>query len=342
MNNEYVNNDFSEFDGRHTNKKRKLRAVDIIAYLICLVISFGIWVYVVTLENENYEYTFEHVEVQLDGVNELKNDRDLSIISGYDHKVSITVSGSRREILQYTAEDIFAHVDLGGITDADRYYLDIAVDLPDNIKFVSSEPSKINVFVDETTTTTVDLKINLLYNVAADLTIHEPEPSIDKITVTGPKTVLDTISNAQITYDLGTVTTSVNFNSAIVLVDADGNEIGNPYIKTDVVDVMVKVPVTMEKTLPFVALYTATDTDRFTYTVAFEPESAKVSGDPKTVSEMTAIQVNLDNITNSRGGSVTTANNLVLPENVKLLDKGIKTVAYSVNKTEIKTEENAK
>jgi len=342
MNNEYLNNEGFEFEGGRGNKKRKLRAVDIIAYLICLVISFGIWAYVVTLENENYEYTFEHVEVQLDGVNELKTEKNLSIISGYDNKVSITVSGSRREILQYTAEDIFAHVDLGGITAADRYSLDVAVDLPDNIKFVSSEPSKINVFVDETTTTTVDLKVNLLYNVAADLTIHEPEPSVDKITVTGPKTVLDTIANAQITYDLGSVTTSVNFNSSIVLVDADGNEIGNPYIKTDVSDVMVKVPVTMEKTLQFVALYTANDTDRFAYKVSFTPENAKVTGDPKTVAEMTGIEVNVDNITNSQGGSVTTANKLILPENVKLLDKGIKTVAYSVTKAEINTDESGK
>lgn len=342
MNNEYVNTDVIESEDGRKNNKKKLRAVDIIAYFICLVISFGIWVYVVSLENENYQYTFEYVAVQLDGVNELKNEKDLSIISGYDHKVSVTVSGARREIMKYTAEDIFAHVDLGGIISADRYSLDVVVDLPDNIKLVSSEPSRINVFVDETTTKTVDLNVNLLYNVAADLTIHDPEPNVEKITVTGPKTILDTITSAEITCDLGTVTTSVNFNSAIILVDADGNEIGNPYIRTDVGDVMVKVPVTMEKTLPFVAHYTATDTDRFEYSVTFAPASAVVTGDPRTVSEMTAIEVNIDNITNSQGGSVTATNNLILPENVKLADKGIKIVAYSVTKKAINTAKSGK
>ena len=287
------------------------------------------------LENENYEYTFENVVVQLDGINELKNNKDLSIISGYDQTVSITVVGSRREILNYTADDIFARVDLGAISTADRYSLNVDVELPENMKLVSSDPSRINVFVDETATITVDLNIDLLYNVATDLTIHEPEPSVDKITVTGPKTVLETIAGARVRYDLGAVTTSVNFNSSIVLVDEAGDEIGNPYIKTDVSDVMVTVPVTMEKTLPLTARYTANDTDRFTYVVTFTPETVKVTGDPRTVSEMMAVEVNVDDITNSPGGSVTTANNLILPENVRLVDKSIKTVSYSVQKTEM-------
>lgn len=335
MNKDNMNHETNEVREENITHTKKSRIFDVIAYLLCLAVSFGIWAYVVMLENENFEYTFEKVAVQLDGINELKNDKDLSIISGYDQTVSITVVGSRREILNYTAEDIFARVDLGSISTADRYSLDVEVELPENMKLVSAEPSRINVFVDETATITVDLDINLLYNVATDLTIHEPEPSVDKITVTGPQTVLETIAGAKITYDLGAVTTSVNFNASIVLVDEEENEIGNPYIKTDVTDVMVMVPVTMEKTLPLVARYTANDTDRFTYLVTFTPETVKVTGDPRTVAEMTALEVNVDDITNSPGGSVTTENNLILPENVKLLDKSLKTVSYLVEKTEI-------
>ena len=335
MNSEKLTNEPIKAEKESVDKTKRSRIFDIIAYLLCLAVSFGIWAYVVMLENENFEYTFENVLVQLEGINELKNDKDLSIISGYDQTVSITVVGSRKEILKYTAEDIFARVDLGSVSSADRYSLNVDVELPENMKLVLTEPSRINVFVDETATTTVDLKINLLYNVATDLTIHEPEPSVDKITVTGPKTVIETIAGAEITYDLGSVTTSVNFNATVVLVDEDGNDIGNPYIKTDVADVMVKVPVTMEKTLPLVAHYTANDTDRFTYTVTFTPATVKVTGDPRTVAEMTAVEVNVDDITNSPGGSVTTENNLILPENVKLFDKSIKTVSYLVEKSEM-------
>ena len=213
------------------------------------------------------------------------------------------------------------------------------VDLPDNISFVSSNPAKINVFVDETTTVKVELQIDLRYNVAADLTIHEPEPSVSTVEVTGPKTILESISHAQITYDLGAVSTSVNFNAPIVLVDEDGNEISNPYVKTDVNDVKVKVPVTKEKTLPLVASYEANDTDRFNYVVTFEPQTVKVVGDPQLVDALTEVKVDIGNITNSQGGSVTTADKLELPSNVKLADKSIKTVSYTVEKAEIEAVE---
>ncbi len=338
MNNDFLNSDRANDIGSNQKKNKKFRALDIVAYILCLALSFGIWAYVVSLENENYEYTFENVPVQLEGVNEMKNEKNLSVISGYDTKVNITVVGSRREILKYSAEDIFAHVNLGGVTAADRHSLDVMVDLPENITFVSSNPSKINVFVDETTTVTVDLEIDLLYSIAADLTIHEPEPSVSNVVVTGPKTILETISHAKITYDLGTVTTSVNFNAHISLVDIEGNEIVNPYVKTDVSDAKVKVPVTKEKELPLVAEYTVNDADRFEYAVTFEPQTVKVVGDPQIVDNMTEIKVDIGNITNSQGGSVITANKLALPDDVKLANKEVKTVSYTVEKAEIPVE----
>lgn len=317
------------------NKKRKIRVVDIIAYIICLLLSFGIWVYVVSLENENYEYTFEQVEVQLEGVSGLQNNKNLSIINGYDNKVSVTVVGSRKEILKYTAEDIFAHVDLDNVNTADRHSLDVMVDLPDNIEFVSAQPSKINVFIDEITSVTVDIDIELLYNVAADLTIHPAEPNVKSIVVTGPKTILSEISKAKITYDLGTVKSSVNFSSTITLVNRNGSEIVNPYIKTDVSSVEVRVPVTMEKMVSLAAKYSATDADKFNYAITFHPMKINVMGDPNVIKGLSEIAVDIGDITGTNHDSIITANALRLPSGVTLVDNTLKTVSYTVQKTPI-------
>ena len=333
MNNEYlIHNEDGEFVSK--NKTRKIKASDIVAYLICLLISFSVWAYIVSLENQNYEYTFEQVLVQLDGVNELQSDKNLSIINGYDNRISITVVGSRKDIIKYSSEDIFAHVNLDGINDADRYSLDVMVDLPDGVKLVSAQPSKINVFVDEITSFTVDLNIELLYNVAAELTIHEAEPSVETILVTGPRTVLNDIYMAKITYDLGTVKTSVNFSSTITLVDKDGNEVVNPYVKTDVSSVEVKVPVTTDKVVSLVADYSATDAEQFNYNILFEPYTVTVSGDPRILDELSVVNVALGDVTEVSSGEVTT-NHIQLPTGVKLVNQDLKTVFYTVFKTEI-------
>ena len=55
MNNEFLN---SERENEKKPKKhKKFRIMDIFAYLLCLLISLGIWAYVVSVENDNYEYT---------------------------------------------------------------------------------------------------------------------------------------------------------------------------------------------------------------------------------------------------------------------------------------------
>ena len=332
MRNDIIKSNLPEEENK---RKRKIRAVDIIAYLMCLIISFGIWVYVVSLESENYEYTFTKIVVQPDGVNDLKG-HNLSIISGYDTEVSVTVTGSRREISKYAADDIFAHVDVSNITKADRYALDVIIDLPEGIKHVSTEPAKINVMVDETATVEVDLEVILHYGAKEYFTVHEPEPNVESILVTGPRSLLNTISKAQVTYDLGDVTTSINFNAPIILLDGDGSEISNPYIRTNVNEVMVRVPVTMKKALPLVAEYTADDLDKYEYFIdlfAKENEhTITVTGDPDVISNMESVKVNLGDITGLQSGEIAVSEGVILDNGVKLWDESITTLKFTVEK----------
>ena len=338
MNSEMLNADRGNETESKKHKGKKNRIFDIIAYLLCLLISIGIWVYVVSLENENYEYTFENIEVQLEGVSELQNDRNLSILSGYDTKINVTVVGSRQEILKYTAEDIYAYINLDNVKTANKHALEVSVNLPTNsIKLVSSSVTKINVVVDETVTMTFDLDIeekNL--SISDDLKRHKAEPSVDKVVVTGPKTVVDEIASAKVTCDIGTVTTSITINSTIKLIDKDRNEIVNPYVKTDVTDVVVKYPVTMEKILPLVPDYLADDADKFNYSITFDPLIVKLEGDPQVISALKEIKVDLGNVTRYKDGTVT-VDKLELPVGVKLYNTEIKDIAYSITKTAIDT-----
>ena len=334
-----MNNDFLNSERENsTRKRKKIRMSDIIIYVVCLVISFGVWVYVVGVENENYEYTFENVAVQFRGVNELTNERSLSILSGYDTKINVTVVGSRREIIKYTAEDIYAYIDLDDVDTASRHALEVSIDLPDNMKLVSSSATKVNVVVDETVTMTFDIDIEKKnISIASDLTLHEAQVSADKVAVTGPKTMLDQISKAKIVCDFGTVTTSVKFKSTVQLVDEEGNDVVNPYIKTDVSEVKVEFPVTMEKLLALSPVYEADDQDKFNYSVTFDPQMLKVTGDPQVVSAMSEIKVDIGNITNVVGKGVVDISKIELLEDVKLYDEELKNVSFDVKKTVIDT-----
>ena len=316
-----------------------MKGFDIVAYFLCLLVAFGIWAYVTSTEAEEYEYQFTGVVVDLEGVAALMNSSDLTPISGEGQEITVTVKGSRSEISKYSAEDIFAYVDLSDITVANRHSLEVHVDLPGNIQLVSAEPAKIPIFVDETIEKQVPVKVDLLYAAADNIKVLPPE--IDDadilngvITVTGPKTVVDYIDHALVKKDLGLVTTGVNFNSQFVLIDKSGEEVTNPYVKTDVNEVSVSVKVKMEKIVPLNASFDVLPDDAYDYTVVWKydgevVESVKIVGAPETIVSCVELNIKINNVSSIQNGSA------ALPEEIWVYvgENKISTISYTVTKT---------
>lgn len=318
--------------------KKKARGLDIIAYFLCLVVAFGIWAYVTSTEAEEYEYQFTGVSVDLEGVSALMNRSDLSPISGEGNVITVTVKGSRREISKYSSEDIVAYVDLSSITTANRHSLDVQVDLPGNIQLVSAEPAKVTVFVDEIVEAQIPVKVDLLYSAENNITVLPPqindEDAVDgKITVSGPKTVLDNIDHALIKKDVGMISTGVVFNSSFELIDKTGEKVVNPYVKTNTNELSVSVMVTAEKMVPVHTIYVKDPGDENEYSITLKYNGAvvdavKIVGDPLVLSGYEAITIEVNNVSSVNNGSAS------FPDNVSVYigEDKVLTVSYSVAK----------
>ena len=318
--------------------KKKGRILDIVAYLLCLLVAISIWAYVSMTEADTYEYQFTGVVVNLEGVGALANRNNLLPISGEGQEITITVKGSRSEIAKYTSEDIFAYVDLSFLSSADRHSLEVHVDLPGNMQLVSANPAKVTVFVDETVEKQVPIKVDLLYTAENNVNVLEPEidDSVIKnkmVTVTGPKTVVDYVSHALVKKDIGKITSGVKFNSNFTLVDKTGDEVTNPYVKTNVSEISVKVDVTAEKTVPISTIFTDPN-DKYVYTVLLEYNGAivknvRIVGDPEVVELYESIEMRINDIATATNGSFT------LPDDVAIYvgKNKISTISFTINKT---------
>ena len=313
-------------------EKRKFRIVDIVAYLICLLLAIGIWVYVIGTESEEYEYTFTDVVVRVEGTSELERNQGLSVVKEYSTRVNVTVKGYRSEIMKYTAEDLFAYINVGSISDTGIHSLNITAELPvGKLNLVSVSPASVNVFVDETTSKNIPLKIDLRYNIADSYTLHDPIPEFETVEISGPKTTLDNISCAKVVYDLGTVKTSTNFKAAIKLYDDENNEVDNPYVKLGVSEMMVKIKVTTEKELALVPKYSGLEPDKYDYSVVLTPKTVTVEGDPALIEALDAVEVVLGEVSQSLSGSITVGSAIKLPAGVTV--KGTDIIRYQITKT---------
>jgi len=289
------------------------------------LLALTVWIYVINVDDTGHQESVEFVAVELDGTSELKN-LNMSVIAGYNNAVTVTLRGKRSDIGSLTAEDIYAYVDVSGVSEVGRHSLPIKVDLPQNSTLVSIEPSTISVQVDENSIIDVGVEVKMgHYILDAAYSLGEPVPAKKSITVTGPKSVLETIAYAAVTIDAGSIMSSVNFVNKVQFYDEFDNVIDNPYLKCDVSEISVYVPVTMTKTLSVTINFVNGVNANYNYRV--EPAEITVTGDPQVLNSMDSIVVfdvtdaELAKIEETGIPIVKHINNPKLPDGVTMLEE---------------------
>ncbi|MBQ7170998.1 MAG: hypothetical protein IJR89_01835 [Clostridia bacterium] len=256
------------------------RAVNVVAFVVCLVIAVSAWLYVMQTESPEYEETFTRVAVEIENASRLSQTNSLSVIGGWNAEVEVKVKGKKSDIVKYTAEDLFASVDVGSITSSGVHALDVSVRLPDRLSFVSCYPSSIQVEVDyvETKTVRVEPKI-VSASYGTERELGDPVASPAEITVSGPSAVLETVASARVSLSLGELTGSVVAVDTVTLVDAEGEPVENPYLTLSSGSVSVTVPVYEKKTVPLKVDYKYGYFNNLYCRVTIEPASVTLKGE---------------------------------------------------------------
>ena len=227
----------------------------LLAKLCCVLFAVALWLVVVGQNTDvQHEMTYYGVPVTISNATQLSENSGLSIISGYDYNINITVRGNRAKLSNYSSEDITATVDVGSITEAGEYAMSVVVSCPPSSGFtvISQSLDSVNVSVDKLTSVEFDVNVNITnaqYNTDA-YALGTPSVKPNKVTVKGPQKVLQSIKGAYVNIDLGNVSSNIGFNNRIVLLDSNGEEIDSPYISLS--------NKYAEGTVPFISIEEAT------------------------------------------------------------------------------------
>ncbi len=289
--------------------KKASRVSSIIALIVCFMVSFVIWLYVMQTENHEYEETFTRVPIVISDVGELSESSNLSVISGWEQRVSVTVKGRRSDIVNYSDNDINAFVSVAGITHNGTYNLDISVELPDGLQLVGIAPTATQVTVDEVGTKTVPVVAKITgVKHAADCELGEPVANPAEISVTGPVSVLEKITSASVELELGQISGSVVVVAPFKLVNKNEEAVENPYVTASVNSVTVTVPLYETKTVPLTVAYKYGYYNDNTCAVTVEPAVIVLKGENSALKDIESILIKtLDEkqITSDRTETVT-------------------------------------
>ena len=297
---------------------KESRNEKLIAKILCVLAAIILWFYVVMTDTTTDEKVFSGISVDIRGRDRIEDTLGLTIISGYDLTVDVTVKGPRVDINRLTVDDVKAYIDMKTVDGAGEYTLPIRTSLPNGITAGSLSANYMTVYVDKRTTISVPVKIVTSQVIEADFTMGTPEPSIETVNVSGPEEVLRTIDHAEASFDLGRVSKTLISTGKLTLVDANGNEINDPYVRLQTSEVTVRFPVYIYRDFDLKVDTKYGYYDSTNSRITISPASIQVRGDPDVISSMDSVslgQIDEKKIT----GDETKTMAIMLPDGVENL-----------------------
>jgi len=253
--------------------------------LMSAIIAFGLWLYVITVVNPEAEQTFYDITVSMTNESVLK-DKGLMVLADSEPKVTLVLRGNRTDLNKLKNSDITLLADLSKINAAGQQELSYSISYPgefaDNaFEVLSHSPDKVNLNVVEWGSKEIDVVISYVGNVAEDYIIDKDSAQLDheKVTITGPKTVIDQITQAKLDVDLNGRGQTFSESFRYTLCDADDQPVDAAQVKTSVAEVTLTLRVLRVKEIPLLLdVKYGGGATADTTNIAIDPLTIKVAG----------------------------------------------------------------
>ena len=263
----------------------RFRPIDLMAWLLCLLAAFALWLYVMTVESPEHEQIFSHLTVELTGTENLAKNH-LALYGGYGTLVDVTLSGKKSVTSKLSDRDIVVTADLSGISEGGRYPCKVEVDTPPGCKLSAISQEYISVLVDESVTAYLDLtEQRENTNLPENCFVGTVELPTDKIAVTGPRSYVNSVKTAQVLLDLSDVQRTVTMTQDVVLLNSHGNEVDSPYLVYEPASITVTVPVYKSVEVPIPLSFRWGFLDETKADIAVQPSSVTATGDPDVIDQ---------------------------------------------------------
>jgi len=155
------------------------------------------------------------------------------------------------------------------------------------VEVVGQSQSRAIYYIDEEIITNFPVKWQIMQQVKEEgIEIGNISLTPEYVAVSGPKGVLQNLDHALVKLNLGTVERSLSITEDFVLIDKNGDEINNKYIKTNEATVNVEVPVTASKEVSLAVNYKYGYYNDKNTEIAIVPDKIQIKGSPDYIRSM--------------------------------------------------------
>ncbi len=265
--------------------------------LLCFVVAFGLWMYVITVVSPGSESTFTDIPVEIKNVNVL-TDRNLMILADETPTVTLHLAGNRSDLLKLSSQNITVQVDASRIIEAGTAELGYTVsfpgDVPNNALTIQSRnPDYIVLEVVERVEKLIPVEFSINKEAIPENYISaDPVTDVTQVRISGPKERVEQIEKAVVTIDLTGRTESVHENFTYTLCNGEGEPVDAKFVQTDTQQIFVDMLIRRYKVIPLKLTVVpgggATEND-VTYTLS--PDEIMVYGSEAALARLEYLDV---------------------------------------------------
>lgn len=280
-------------------KTKSLRDSKLFWAFVSLAAATMIWAFYVSNYGTQITRTFYGVEVTYVGRDAMRESQSLIISREETTSVTLTLSGSRRDISRMTSEDLKAVVNLSAVASPGYRTMAYSVSYPASVNSAgireeSKLPQTVGLQISRLDTRVVELRGHFIGTLADGYALDAGGLSFDPASVTlyGPEEELEQVAYAAVTVDRDNVSSSFSAAANYNLIDENGAVLSFDDVTVDVDTVTVTVPINMTKEVALgVNLVEGGGATADNVKVDIDPQTITIAGDAATIDSINTISL---------------------------------------------------
>ncbi len=274
-----------------------------LSFLLAVVVSVGLWLYVVTIENPIENRDIANIPVVFVGEDVLMEDYELLVTkSNVASGISLSFSGKLADLNKLTENkaELALNVDISNLRNANEYTFDFDITdlkLPaavsaQDLSINRSNPKQVTLTLENLRKRTVPVKVHTEVEVMEGYISDRLVQNYTEIVVQGPVDTVDRVSYAQAILKRENVDQTITTTLTYQFMDENGEMINDPKITSNVTEIEVTLPIHMYKDIPLeVSIIDGGGATSADAVIDIEPKTVRLSADPKVLEAIQSIKL---------------------------------------------------
>lgn len=264
--------------------------------LMALLFSAVLWMVATDINDPLYETPYYNVPVQLSNTGSITvQNKTYKVLDNTD-TVKVTVKGPSSVLANISKDNIVARADLSKLTEDNTVPIEVSLNdksLENDVERITADKAYVRLEIEEKETEQLSVEVVKTGTLSEGYTTGKISTDTNTISISGPASVIAPVKRAVVEVSMDGVTSDINMQTQIRLLDEEGNEVSSSNIKKSIESVKVTVPIlkTKEVQLSYQTMGTPADGYAMTGNITCVPSSIMIAGKESALAEVDEIEI---------------------------------------------------